>query len=192
MPIIILTAPRIPPRAPWWERLWRFVGMTLGSLGAWHRLHVGCRMASRRVREFHKLLLDDLGGTWGLSELAKTRFIGPVGVWEAHNSRSVVPVGVWRPPGMLWSHDLSCLSVLGGLPWGYEGFRTTFGPPNRWGFGARPSKIFRSSDVQKAPSLTRRVRFARRIIILIIIISLFLCLLLLLPWLYYYYHYHYY
>ena len=39
--------------------------------------------------------MEDLGGSWGLSELAKSRFIGPVGVWEAHKSRSVVPVGVW-------------------------------------------------------------------------------------------------
>ena len=46
-------------------------------------------------------MLEDLGGFWGLSELAKSRFIGPVGVWEAHKSRSVVPVGVWRLPGML-------------------------------------------------------------------------------------------
>ena len=28
------------------------------------------RMASSRVRELHKLLLEDLGGSWGLSELA--------------------------------------------------------------------------------------------------------------------------
>ena len=35
-----------------------------------------------------------LGGSWGLSELAKSRFIGPVDVWEADRSRSVVPVGV--------------------------------------------------------------------------------------------------
>ena len=75
-------------------------------------------------------MLEDLGGSWGLSELAKSRFIGPVGVWEAHNSRSVVPVGVWRPPGMFRSHDLSCLSVFGGLPGGYETFRTTFDGPS--------------------------------------------------------------
>ena len=59
--------------------------------------------------------LEDLGGSWRLSELAESRFIGPVGVWETYNSRSVVPVGVWRPPGMLRSHDLSCLSVSGRL-----------------------------------------------------------------------------
>ena len=96
------------------------------------------RMASSRVRELHKLLLEDLGGSWGLSELAKSRFIGPVGVWEAHKSRSVVPVSVWRPPRMLRSHDLSCLSVFGGLPGCYEGDWRGFGGPNRMGFGARP------------------------------------------------------
>ena len=47
------------------------------------------RMASSRVRERHKPLLEDLGRSWGLSEPAKSRFIGPVGVWEAHKSRSV-------------------------------------------------------------------------------------------------------
>ena len=56
------------------------------------------------------------------SKHPKSRSIGPVGVWEAHNSRSVVPVGVWRLPGMLRSHDLSCLSVFGDLPGGYETF----------------------------------------------------------------------
>ena len=59
--------------------------------------------------------MEDLGGSWGLSELAKSRFIGLVGVWEAHESRSVVPVGVWRLLGMLRSHDRSCLSVSGRL-----------------------------------------------------------------------------
>ena len=58
-------------------------------------------MVSGRVRELQKLFLEDLEGFWGLSKLPKSRFIGLVGVWEAHNSRSVVLVGVWRPPGML-------------------------------------------------------------------------------------------
>ena len=89
-------------------------------------------------------ILKALGG---FSEVAKSRFIGPVGVWEAHNSRSVVPVGVWRLPGMLRSHDLLCLSVFGGLRGGHETFRTTFDGPNRWGFGARPSSFFRSLDL---------------------------------------------
>ena len=140
------TAPRIPPRSPWWERLWRLVGISLCTLWAWHRLHVGCLMASWRVRELHKLLLEDLGGSSRLSELAKSRFIGPVGVWEAHKSRSVVPVGVWRPPGMLRSHDLSCLSVFGGLPGSYGTLRRTNDWPSRWGVGARHSKIFRSLE----------------------------------------------
>ena len=73
-------------------------------------------MAPWRVRKLHKLLLEDVGGSWGFSGLAKSRFIGPVGVWEADKSRSVVPVGVWRRPGMVRSHDLLCLSVFGGLP----------------------------------------------------------------------------
>ena len=60
------------------------------------------------------------------SKLPKSRSIGPVGVWEAHKSRSVVPVGVWKPPGMLRSHDLSCLSVFGSLP---DGFLTCSGAP---------------------------------------------------------------
>ena len=70
--------------------------------------------------------MEDLGGSWELSELAKSRFIGFVGVLEAHKSRSVVPVGVWRPPRMLrhgfltsgrpTNHDQSSLSVSGGLP----------------------------------------------------------------------------
>ena len=71
-------------------------------------------------------LLEDFGSSWGLSELAKSRFIGPVGVWEAHKSRSDVPVGVRRPPRMLRSHDLSCLAVFGGLP---GGFLTCSGAP---------------------------------------------------------------
>ena len=62
----------------------------------------------------------------GPSKFPKSRSIGLVGVWEAHNSRSVVPVGVWRLPGMLRSHDLSCLSVFGGLP---DGFLTCSGAP---------------------------------------------------------------
>ena len=45
--------------------------------------------------------MEDLGGAWRLSERAESKFIGPVGVWEAHKSRSVVPVGVWRLPDML-------------------------------------------------------------------------------------------
>ena len=74
--------------------------------------------------------------------------------------------------GRLTSHDLSCLSVSGGFPECSEvsicracrcleasqggtrqiglastRLRPSFGPPNRWGFGARPSKIFRSLDV---------------------------------------------
>ena len=31
-------------------------------------------MAFCRVRERHKLLLEDLGGSWGFSELAKSRY----------------------------------------------------------------------------------------------------------------------
>ena len=84
---------------------------------AWRCLET-FRMVPGRVRELHKLLLEDLGGSWGLSKFAKLRFIDQVGVWEAHNSRSVVPVSVWRLPRMLRSHDLSCLSVFGGLPGG--------------------------------------------------------------------------
>ena len=53
------------------------------------------------------------GSSW---KHPKTRSICPVGVWKAHKSRPVVPVGVWRPPGMLGSHDLSCLSVFASLP----------------------------------------------------------------------------
>ena len=45
--------------------------------------------------------MEDLGGFGGLSKLAKSRFIDPVGVWEAHKSRSVVLVSVWKLPGML-------------------------------------------------------------------------------------------
>ena len=77
-----------------------------------------------------------LGGSWKLSELAKSRFICLVGVWEADKSRSVVPVGVWKPPGMLRSHDLSCLSVFGGFPESDEGDWPGFDLPNRGGFGA--------------------------------------------------------
>ena len=74
--------------------------------------------------------------------------------------------------GKLTSHDLSCLSVSGGLPECCEvtmcracgcleasqgamseigpasaGLRRGFDGPNRWGFGACPSKIFRSLGV---------------------------------------------
>ena len=108
-------------------------------------------MVSGRVWEFQKLLLEDLGSSWGLSKLPKSRFIGPVSVWEAHNSRSAVPVGVWRPPGMFGSHDQSCLSVLGGLPGSYEADRPGFDGVSAdlivGGFGARPSKIFRSLEM---------------------------------------------
>ena len=45
--------------------------------------------------------MEDHAGSWGLSEVAKTKFIGAVDVWEAHKSGSVVPVGVWRLPGVL-------------------------------------------------------------------------------------------
>ena len=100
-------------------------------------------MASSRVRELHKLLLEDLGGSWGLSEFAKSKFIGPVGVWEAHKSRSVVLVSVWRLPRMLRSHDLSCLSVFGGLPGG------VWRPPG-WllhVFGSSTSSSWRTLEV---------------------------------------------
>ena len=52
---------------------------------------------------------------------------------NAPKSRSIVPVGVWRPP-----------RGLRDLP---NHLRRTFDGPNRWGFGARPSKIFRSLDL---------------------------------------------
>ena len=74
--------------------------------------------------------------------------------------------------GRLTTHDLSCLSVSGGFPecsevriyracrcleasQGATGgseppptqLRPSFGPPNRWGFGVRPSNIFRYLDL---------------------------------------------
>ena len=52
--------------------------------------------------------------------------INPVDVWEAHKSRSVLLVSVCRLPGMLRSHDLSCLAVFGGLP---DGSWTCSGAP---------------------------------------------------------------
>ena len=76
---------------------------------------------------------------------------------------------------MLRSHDLSCLSVFGGLPGCYGGDRPGFdgastdlidgglGPP-------KDLKILRSLESLEADYLTRRVRFARRIIIIIVII----------------------
>ena len=50
------------------------------------------------------------------SKHPRSRSIGPVGVWDAPKSRSIVPGSVWRPPGVLRTHDLSCLRVFGGLP----------------------------------------------------------------------------
>ena len=80
---------------------------------------------------------------------------------------------------MLRSHDLSCLSVFGGFPGGYETFRSGFGGASTdlivEGLGPpKDLKILRSSESLKADYLTRRVRFARRIVITfnIIIISL--------------------
>ena len=113
----------------------------------------------------------------------QSRFIVPVGVWKppgwlidvfgsstSSSWRILEALGsCWslqnQDPsalsvsGMLTSHDLSCLSVFGGLPecsevtiyracrcleasqgamTEIERPRPSFDPPNRWGFGARP------------------------------------------------------
>ena len=79
-------------------------------------------------------ILEALGGSRSLQNQSSSA----LSVWEPHKSRSVMPVGVWRRPGMVRSHDVSCLAVFGGLPGCYEGDRPSYDPPNRWGFGARP------------------------------------------------------
>ena len=71
------------------------VGSILGSRASGHRLHVGRLKASGRVRELHKLLLEALGGAWSS---------------QKHDASAL------SVPGRLGSHDLSCLSVFGGLP----------------------------------------------------------------------------
>ena len=98
------------------------------------------------VRELHKLVLEDLGGSWGVlgackikihrlcrclggSQITIRRACGCLEAsWNVPKSRSVVPVSVWRPPSVLRSHNLSCLSVFGGPLGGYDTFRTPFDP----------------------------------------------------------------
>ena len=57
--------------------------------------------------------------------------------------------------GRLRGHDLSCLSVFGGLPGNDEGDWPGFDGPNRWGSGAAESYLVTSRLGTSASYLTR-------------------------------------